>query len=187
MFDLAYTLESYDLVPATEGIKDVAKKVWGTLIEKIKRALAKIRAFIAKHKKSDSPSNPKQNRLKTAWKKWFDRSMKVNQAAKSIISESNGRAYTVEEIENLAEAVHGASDEITKCKNDCTAEDIEAVNAFAARTSNDIFEEFVQTAEMIFRTSMTFEQIDNFNHQVEQNIQNTINTILTDPNISTFY
>ena len=37
MFDLAYTLESYDLVPATEGIKDVAKKVWGKIIEKNKK------------------------------------------------------------------------------------------------------------------------------------------------------
>ena len=38
MFDLAYTLESYDLVPATEGIKDVAKGI----VEFAKRIFKKI-------------------------------------------------------------------------------------------------------------------------------------------------
>ena len=93
----------------------------------------------------------------------------------------------MDEIEDLAEAVFDASDEITKCKNDCTEDDIEVVNAFAARMTTDIFEEFVRTSEMLFRENMTVEQIDNFNRQVEQNMQNTFNTIMSDPNISIFY
>lgn len=188
MFDLAYTLESYDLVPATEGIKDVAKKVWGAIIEKIKRTLAKIRAFVGKHKKSNSPSSPNQNRLKAAWKKWFDRSKKLTRTAESAVSNPDRRSYTMEELERITEDVSEASEEVTECKKRCSDDEIiDLANAFVADAASDLFQEIERVAETVWGMDRTNEQVDSFNRQMEQDIQNAFTTIISDSNFSVFY
>ena len=53
MFDLAYTLESYDLI-ATEGIKDVAKGIWKKIVGVLSTLKAKLLKAAERMKESAS-------------------------------------------------------------------------------------------------------------------------------------
>ena len=145
MFDLAYTLESYDLVPVTEGIKDkiTGSKIWQWIIEKIDILRQKIRNFIAKHKKPQVPSNPRQNRLKQAWQKYFQKSKKLTNATNAAAQNPENASR----INDVIVELRDASDEVDKAKADCSAEDIEVVAAEIATPVDTILNEMGRYVE----------------------------------------